>query len=721
LIRLKQGLAIANAKAIAYLLELKPAALRIASCRITSKAISTTINPPAMKKLLAAMAFALFHLIVHAQNVGIGTNTPAWKLDIRSTGPDDGAQVLSVGNSDQSHRILLFGGRQNDPNPYIGVKAGDPIRFATDENGFRELMRINADATVGINNFAPHSSAILDINSIVKGVLIPRMSTSQRTAISSPAKGLLVFDNDTNGFWYFNGGAWVNLSSSANTWSIAGNGGTDPAFNFIGTTDKRSLQFRINNQYAGGIDTSNNIMLGTNTPPLAKSFSSVAIGYGAFKTGNGGEQVAIGVNSLSSNITGIWNTGVGSFTLASHKTGNGNTASGYAALGTDTSGIGNAAFGFFALGSNTNGGNNTAFGAQSLYSNTTGASNTAVGFNSLFANKAGFNNSAFGLSALEKNDSGSYNSAFGSGAAFANTKGYENNAFGRRSLYNNTTGYSNVAIGNWALFSSTTQSNLVALGDSALYNNGTGATGFEASANTALGSKAMYTNTTGASNTATGRLSMYKNTTGGNNTATGDQALYSNTSGFLNTAAGTASLLNNIGGFGNSAFGVQSLDINTSGNYNTAVGYSAGVSSGALTNTTAIGFNAKAASSNTIQLGNADITNVNTYGNLTVRNGKGIIRSSDGTQQKKVVTSIVVSAFITATGTINIPFSFSESFSSAPDVFVGNITGGPGGFAEVVMTISGASATGATLFVHNPLSISRSPNFTVKIIAIGPQ
>jgi len=42
-----------------------------------------------------------------------------------------------------------------------------------------------------------------------KGFLVPRMSTAQRTAIASPAQGLLVYDTDDNQFWYFDGTVWV--------------------------------------------------------------------------------------------------------------------------------------------------------------------------------------------------------------------------------------------------------------------------------------------------------------------------------------------------------------------------------------------------------------------------------------------------------------------------------------------------------------------------------
>ena len=68
---------------------------------------------------------------------------------------------------------------------------------------------------VGVGTSSPHASAQLDLNSTNKGILIPRMSSAQRGAIASPAKGLLVFDNDLNGFWYFNGTGWVTMNSAA--------------------------------------------------------------------------------------------------------------------------------------------------------------------------------------------------------------------------------------------------------------------------------------------------------------------------------------------------------------------------------------------------------------------------------------------------------------------------------------------------------------------------
>ncbi len=62
------------------------------------------------------------------------------------------------------------------------------------------------------------STAVLDVNSTTKGLLSPRMTSAQRTAISSPATGLLVFQTDgTPGFYYYNGSAWVIITTGAAT------------------------------------------------------------------------------------------------------------------------------------------------------------------------------------------------------------------------------------------------------------------------------------------------------------------------------------------------------------------------------------------------------------------------------------------------------------------------------------------------------------------------
>lgn len=71
---------------------------------------------------------------------------------------------------------------------------------------------------VGIGTTTPDASAQLDISSSSKGLLTPRMTAAQRTSISNPATGLLVFQTDaTQGFYYYNGSSWTNLSSASAT------------------------------------------------------------------------------------------------------------------------------------------------------------------------------------------------------------------------------------------------------------------------------------------------------------------------------------------------------------------------------------------------------------------------------------------------------------------------------------------------------------------------
>ena len=72
-------------------------------------------------------------------------------------------------------------------------------------------------ARVGIGNSAPDVSAILDLVSTNKGLLIPRMTYAQEQAIASPANGLLIFNTTSNCLDIFTSGAWQSIYCSCPT------------------------------------------------------------------------------------------------------------------------------------------------------------------------------------------------------------------------------------------------------------------------------------------------------------------------------------------------------------------------------------------------------------------------------------------------------------------------------------------------------------------------
>ena len=78
--------------------------------------------------------------------------------------------------------------------------------------------------SINENGALPDNSAILDVQSTTKGMLVPRMTTAQRSAIASPATGLLVFDTTTGGFWFYDSVDWNDLSKADDDWTETPNG-----------------------------------------------------------------------------------------------------------------------------------------------------------------------------------------------------------------------------------------------------------------------------------------------------------------------------------------------------------------------------------------------------------------------------------------------------------------------------------------------------------------
>jgi len=189
--------------------------------------------------------------------------------------------------------------------------------------------------SVGINQSgaAPDASAMLDVNSTSKGFLIPRMTRTQRSAITSPAEGLMIYQTSSpSGFYIYNGTNWEAIG--AGDYHVWGSN------LFIG-------------EKAGDADEG--------------------------RYGNTG----VGTEALYANETGFGNTAIGWKALGSTTNRNGNTAIGDGANDEMTAYSGTIAIGFFTR---TNGDNAIAIGNNAVinYHNYNDASNSiSIGNNAV--------------------------------------------------------------------------------------------------------------------------------------------------------------------------------------------------------------------------------------------------------------------------------------------------------------------------------------------------
>ena len=161
---------------------------------------------------------------------------------------------------------------------------------------FLLATRLSFSQTVAINTTGAtgNASAILDVSSVDKGILLPRMGSAQISSISNPAKGLMVYDSVKNQLLVNMGSPlvpnWQTVVSNSG-WGLSGNTGTNPATNFLGTTDVAPIIFKFNNIRAGIIDsTTNNTSLGFRT------FDSITTGT---------HNIGLGYKSLNSNKDGF--------------------------------------------------------------------------------------------------------------------------------------------------------------------------------------------------------------------------------------------------------------------------------------------------------------------------------------------------------------------------------------------------------------------------------
>ncbi|MCD4746470.1 MAG: tail fiber domain-containing protein [Bacteroidales bacterium] len=288
-------------------------------------------------------------------------------------------------------------------------------------------------------------SAMLDVKSTTRGMLVPRMTELQRNGITSPATGLIIYQtNNSPGFYYHNGFAWVPFSADSD-WTVS-----------------------VNDMYN---NNTGNVGIGTMIPgeklDVAGHIWQTSTGYSVFLGEGAGAaddlsdniNVFIGFNAGNSNSTGYNNVGIGGEALVANISGWDNVAIGGAALWFNSNGHANTSVGVYSSTYNSSGNFNAAFGYGSYKTFNTNF-NTALGYNAI----GGFDAIQFALG----NYTGERLTATGYESLFSNLQGIGNTANGYKSLYNNTSGDYNTAVGHNSGPTAANLSNTGAFGDNAI-------------------------------------------------------------------------------------------------------------------------------------------------------------------------------------------------------------------------------------------------------------
>ena len=245
---------------------------------------------------------------------------------------------------------------------------------------FLSFIASSQGVVISASSGTPDPSSMLDVQSTTRGILVPRMTQAQRNGIALPQTGLLIFQSDNVAGFYYNSGnttspVWTPLlPATAQTWSLPGNAGINPALDFIGTTDNNPLVFRTNNNERmrlfangqaiinGSIQKSPQDALevmgsgvngATGNFPYAINGYSASLGIGVYGENSGNGDGVLGANTGNGiGVYGTSNAGTGVLGYSASNSGISGTSGGsmFAGVRGDNSSV--SGTGVIALGNN---------------------------------------------------------------------------------------------------------------------------------------------------------------------------------------------------------------------------------------------------------------------------------------------------------------------------------------------------------------------------------
>lgn len=527
------------------------------------------------------------------------------------------------------------------------------------------------------NGYSADSSAMLDVQSLTKGMLVPRMTTIQRSAIVNPATGLLVFDSNELSFFFYNGTEWIDLSTGVQLW-------TETGLNVHLADNSRSVGVGTNTPY-GRMEVKGEASADVDDPIFQVTTAAGDTVFAVYPEG-----VRIHVDDNPAKAVGSkGGFAVGGFSQAKGKTNE------FFRVTPDSVRVYidddfveakvSGSRGGFAVGGFSNAKGELTDNYLFVQDDSTRVwTNGGGGFEimDLASNATNYldmtpDNYFIGHESGYLNQGGLYNSCLGYQTGKNNVDGNSNVFMGYQAGLSNINGWSNIFIGNQA----------------GLNNNGDFANAEEGSKNIFMGHHSGMNNTIGRQNLFIGMESGFNNLYGAGNVCIGNSAGYNNNTGNINvfigpyaghdcTVSGNVYVGNSAGYFSstgerNAYIGNQSGQNNTTGSDNTFIGYTAGSWSGTASRNTFIGSMSGNASSDA----NDNVFVGSEAGKFNVGDYNVFIGSRTGSFADSVSNSIFIGAWVGQNTTTGSNLLYIDNSNTTTPLIQGD-------FAENKLTIN---------------------------------
>lgn len=182
--------------------------------------------------------------------------------------------------------------------------------------------RLYAQIKIGANPSLLNNNAALEIESLNKGLLLPRLAlnaTDSTSPLNSFVAGMFIYNissvNDvTPGIYYSDGSKWIKInpvtpmSIPAAVWSLSGNSGTASGNNFLGTNDNASLVLKTNNTERLRISANGWVGIGTSSPAAALQVKGQMI-IDSLQAGNAATDYVLVANPANGKVKSVPSSG----------------------------------------------------------------------------------------------------------------------------------------------------------------------------------------------------------------------------------------------------------------------------------------------------------------------------------------------------------------------------------------------------------------------------